>query len=184
MSRLSLQCLLPVTSCIGDTAAVYITVVKFRNTICPPPPQLSLHWRAALSSNSNGTLSVYSRKNPKSLLYCEMSMLSPHTDISHYIDCFSGLFRLYIQTVFRCWIGWHSAALLWEVTAAVEGWENIISKFDHHNTVYIYKAALSTINDVTGRRHHTATCGVEIHVCSTFKCTEHTKNFCNAEQHR
>jgi hypothetical protein len=28
-------------------------VVKFRNTILLPPPQLSLHWRAALSSNSN-----------------------------------------------------------------------------------------------------------------------------------
>jgi hypothetical protein len=40
--------------------------VKFRNTICPL--QLSLHWRAALSSNSNGTRSVYSRKNPKSNL--------------------------------------------------------------------------------------------------------------------
>jgi hypothetical protein len=49
-------------------------VVKLRNTICPPPPQLSLHRRAALSSNSNGTRSVYSRNNPKSSLYCEMSM--------------------------------------------------------------------------------------------------------------
>jgi hypothetical protein len=49
-------------------------VVKFRNTICPPPPQLSLHRRAALSRNSNGTCSVCSRKNPKSSLYCEMSM--------------------------------------------------------------------------------------------------------------
>jgi hypothetical protein len=28
-------------------------VVKFRNTICPLPPHLSLHRRAALSSNSN-----------------------------------------------------------------------------------------------------------------------------------
>jgi hypothetical protein len=27
-----------------------------------------------MSSNSNGTRSVYSRKNPKSSLYCEMSM--------------------------------------------------------------------------------------------------------------
>jgi hypothetical protein len=32
---------------------------KFRNNIWPPPPQLSLPWRAALSSNSNGTRSVY-----------------------------------------------------------------------------------------------------------------------------
>jgi hypothetical protein len=55
-----------VTSCIVDSATIYIMVVKFRNTICPPPPQLSLHTRAALSSNSNGTRSVYNKKNPKS----------------------------------------------------------------------------------------------------------------------
>jgi hypothetical protein len=48
-----------VTSCIVDSAAIYIMVVKFRNTICPPPAQLSLHRRAALSSNSNGTRSIY-----------------------------------------------------------------------------------------------------------------------------
>jgi hypothetical protein len=47
------------------SAAIYIMVVKFRNTICPPPPRLSLHRRAALSSNSNGTRSVYSRKTQK-----------------------------------------------------------------------------------------------------------------------
>jgi hypothetical protein len=65
---------LPVTSFIVDSAAIYIMVVKFRNTIWPPPPQLSHHRTAALSSNSNGTRSVYSRENPKSSLYCEMSM--------------------------------------------------------------------------------------------------------------
>jgi hypothetical protein len=59
---------LPMTSCIVDSTAIYIMVVKFRNSICPPPPQLSLHRRAALPSNSNGTRSVYSRKNPKSSL--------------------------------------------------------------------------------------------------------------------
>jgi hypothetical protein len=66
----SLQVFLPVTSCIVDSsAAIYIMVVKFRNTICPPPPQLSLQEGCALSSNSNGTRSVYSRKNPKRSLY-------------------------------------------------------------------------------------------------------------------
>jgi hypothetical protein len=45
---------------IVDRAAIYIMVVKFWNTICTPPPQLSHHRRAALSSNSNGTRSVYS----------------------------------------------------------------------------------------------------------------------------
>jgi hypothetical protein len=44
---------------------LYIMVVKFRNTIWPPPPQLSLHRRAALSSYSNGTRSVYSKREPK-----------------------------------------------------------------------------------------------------------------------
>jgi hypothetical protein len=43
----------------------------------PPPPLLSLHRRAALSSISNGTQSVYSRKNPKSSLYCELAVLNP-----------------------------------------------------------------------------------------------------------
>jgi hypothetical protein len=61
-------------SCVVDSAAIYIMVVKFRNTICPPPPQLSLHRRGALSNISNRTRSVYSRKNPKSSLYCEVSM--------------------------------------------------------------------------------------------------------------
>jgi hypothetical protein len=37
-------------------------VVKFRNTISPPPPQLSLHRRAALSSNSNGTRSFIAER--------------------------------------------------------------------------------------------------------------------------
>jgi hypothetical protein len=76
---IELTSLLPVTSLFVDSAAIYIMVVKFRNTICPPPPQPSLHRRAALSSNSKGTRSVYSRKNPKSSLYCEMSMLRIRT---------------------------------------------------------------------------------------------------------
>jgi hypothetical protein len=50
---------------IVDSAAIYIIVVKFINNIFPLPLQLSLHRRAALSSNPNGTRSVYSRKKPK-----------------------------------------------------------------------------------------------------------------------
>jgi hypothetical protein len=67
-----------VTSCIVDSAAIYIMVVKFRNTIWPPSPQLSLHRRATLSSYSNGTRSVHSRVNPKRSLYCEMSVNVPN----------------------------------------------------------------------------------------------------------
>jgi hypothetical protein len=37
-----------VTLCIVESDAIYILVVKFRNTAWPPPPQLSLHRRAAL----------------------------------------------------------------------------------------------------------------------------------------
>jgi hypothetical protein len=51
-----------VTSCIVDSAAIYIMVVKIRNTICPPQPQLSLHRRAALSSDSNGTRSYIAER--------------------------------------------------------------------------------------------------------------------------
>jgi hypothetical protein len=62
-----------VTSYIIDSAAIFIMVIKFRNTICPPPPQLSLHRRAAISSNSNGTWSVYSRKYPKAVYIVSVS---------------------------------------------------------------------------------------------------------------
>jgi hypothetical protein len=77
--EIELISLLPVTSCLVDSATIYIKVVKFRNTICPPPLQLSLHRRAALSRNSNGTRYVYSRKNTKSSLYCEVSMVLGHS---------------------------------------------------------------------------------------------------------
>jgi hypothetical protein len=53
-------------SIVDSVAIYYIMAVKFRNTICPPPPQLSLHRRATLSSNSKGTpQSLYSRNNLK-----------------------------------------------------------------------------------------------------------------------
>jgi hypothetical protein len=87
------------------SAAIYIMVVKFRNTICSPPPQLSLYRRAALSSNSNGTRSVYSRKNPKSSLYCQISMvLSRLVTYSQYLylhgrSIFSAKQLHYIVTV-------------------------------------------------------------------------------------
>jgi hypothetical protein len=44
-------------------------VVKFRNSICPPPPQLSLHTRAALSSNSNGTRNTYITERTQKAVY-------------------------------------------------------------------------------------------------------------------
>jgi hypothetical protein len=50
MSRLSLQVIYLWRHVLSSAP-----VGKFRNTICPPPSELSLHRRAALSSNSNGT---------------------------------------------------------------------------------------------------------------------------------
>jgi hypothetical protein len=86
-----------VTSCIVKIAASYIMVAKCRNTLCPPPQQLSLHRRAALLSKSNGTRPVYSRKNPKNSQYCEVSMGKTFyysTDFSfdsgHFLFCFKG----------------------------------------------------------------------------------------------
>jgi hypothetical protein len=74
---------IPVTSCIVDSAAISIMGAIFRNTICPPPPQLLLHRRAALSTNSKGTQSVYSRRNPKSHLYFDMSVVYPSVRCAH-----------------------------------------------------------------------------------------------------
>jgi hypothetical protein len=73
-----------VTSCIVDSAAIYIMVVKFINTICPPPPQLSLHTRAALSSNSNETRSVYNRKDPKLWDVYGLFSVVAKMSLSHY----------------------------------------------------------------------------------------------------
>jgi hypothetical protein len=53
-------------------------VVKFKNTICPPPPLLSLHRRAVLSSNSNGTLSVNIAERTQKAVYI-VTMLGPFT---------------------------------------------------------------------------------------------------------
>jgi hypothetical protein len=65
--KITLTRLLPVTSCIVDIVAIYIMVPEFRNTVCPPSPQLLLHKRAALLTNSKGIQSLYSRKNPKAV---------------------------------------------------------------------------------------------------------------------
>jgi hypothetical protein len=54
----SLTRLLGVTSCIADSDASYVMVAKFRNTICPPPPQFLLLRRVALSTNAKVTQSV------------------------------------------------------------------------------------------------------------------------------
>jgi hypothetical protein len=74
-------------------------VVKFRNTIWPIQPQLSLHRRAALSSNSNGTQSAHKGKQccqrqkkfleirfpkiPLQMLFSIGELLSPATFLSH-----------------------------------------------------------------------------------------------------
>jgi hypothetical protein len=70
-----------VTSCIVDSAAIYIMVVKIRNTICPPQPQLSLHRRAALSSESNGTRS-YIAERTQSAVYIVRCLWSIYSQVA------------------------------------------------------------------------------------------------------
>jgi hypothetical protein len=52
----------PMTSCIVDSAAIHILVVKIWNTIWPPLPQFFLPRRAALTTSSNGTQSALKGK--------------------------------------------------------------------------------------------------------------------------
>jgi hypothetical protein len=77
MSRLSLQVfyLWRHVYC-RHSAAIYIMVVKFRHTICPPPPQLSpfiggLRCQAILTEHGPY---IAERSQNKQSLYCEMSM--------------------------------------------------------------------------------------------------------------
>jgi hypothetical protein len=68
--------LLPVISCTStiDSVIRSIMVARNRNTIWPAPPQLSLHRRAALSTNSNGTQSAHKGKRGGGLDTILMSM--------------------------------------------------------------------------------------------------------------
>jgi hypothetical protein len=61
MTRLSLQVFYLWRHVSATAPPPILWWSKFRNTICPPPPQLSLHRRAALSSNSNGTQHIAER---------------------------------------------------------------------------------------------------------------------------
>jgi hypothetical protein len=104
-----------VTSCIVDSAVIYIMVVKFRNTICPPPPQLSLHRRAALSSNSNGTQYVYSRKNPKAVyivrcLWC--LCVNRPAEITYMINPIPASMHTYCMSIWLVYIHQHSSVVL------------------------------------------------------------------------
>jgi hypothetical protein len=78
MSRLSLQVfyLWRIMYCIVDSAAIYIMVVIFRNNICSPSHRSSpfLGGLRCQSIQTEHSPYTYSRKNPKSSLYCEMSM--------------------------------------------------------------------------------------------------------------
>jgi hypothetical protein len=72
---------------------------KYLISIWPPPPQLFLHRKAALSSNSNGTRSIYSRENPKAVyivrcLWARATIFEPEPRIRYLFDCYARkLFR-------------------------------------------------------------------------------------------
>jgi hypothetical protein len=84
-----------VTSCIVDSAAIYIMVVKFRNTTCPPQPQLSLHRRVALSSYSNGTRS-YTAERTQSAVYIVSCLWLQSTSA---LDCLNWVTEHYTRTM-------------------------------------------------------------------------------------
>jgi hypothetical protein len=75
-----------VTSCIVNSAAIYIMVVKFRNTICPSQLQLSLLRRAALSSDSNGTRTCIVERTQSAvyIVRCLWSQLATYSTVVRY----------------------------------------------------------------------------------------------------
>jgi hypothetical protein len=52
-------------------------VVKFRNTNWSPPPQLSLHRRAALASDSNGTRSYIAERTQNAVYIVRCLWMGP-----------------------------------------------------------------------------------------------------------
>jgi hypothetical protein len=72
--------------CIVDNAAIYIMVVKFRNTTWPPPPQFSLHRRAALSSHSYGTRSYIADRTKTQSIYYKMSVRQTEATVDFHIE--------------------------------------------------------------------------------------------------
>jgi hypothetical protein len=81
---------LPVILCTIDSALLYTMVARNRNTIWPSPPQHSLHRRAALITNSNGTQSA------GGLDTSLMSMVSVLLGSTVHVDSNSGERQIYI----------------------------------------------------------------------------------------
>jgi hypothetical protein len=79
-------------------------VVKFRNTICPPQPQLSLHRRAALSSNSNGTFSYIAERTQSAVyivrcLWCARNERKGRREV---------VFEFFVQKFSARGLRWHA----------------------------------------------------------------------------
>jgi hypothetical protein len=101
-------------SCIVDNAAIYIMVVKFRNTTWPPPPQLSLHRRASLSSYSNGTRSYIAERiqNAVYIVRCLWYRMGPCSN-KHTGEIFLWHLSLLLYTFPKSYEQFH--ALTWTV---------------------------------------------------------------------
>jgi hypothetical protein len=100
---------------------IYIMLVKIWNTIWPPPPQISLHRRAALTTNSNGTQAAQKggRSRSSSHVYgCGFSW-SVGAQTSHNIDCALGPLCYMYKSVFH--LNCLTAQLSYEGRDAVEG---------------------------------------------------------------
>jgi hypothetical protein len=80
-----------VTSCIGDSAAIYIMVVKFRNTIFPPPPQLVPYLIGGLRCQP-----IQKEHSP---YLAEITGKAVHNVIYLWVQLFKWLFRQNIFTI-------------------------------------------------------------------------------------
>jgi hypothetical protein len=76
MTRLSLQVFFLCRHVSSTAPPLILWWSNLEILVCPlhSRSHLSLRRRAALPSNSNGTRSVHNWENPKSSLYCELSM--------------------------------------------------------------------------------------------------------------
>jgi hypothetical protein len=133
-----------VTACIVDSAAIYIMVVKFRNTTCPPQPHLSLLRRAALSSYSNGTRS-YIGERTQSAVYIVRCLWWAS-------ECFSKV--LAVLCFANCQLRKHVIQLYLLVSQFAHNLGTIIFNRPHHFKNMSRKFRKMSLKAVTIKNHY------------------------------